>query len=187
MGLFTRRTANDNDLRILLDRDLTRLFGLAVSMTGNKHDAEDLVQETLAKVIDKWDKVEASANQGAYVRSMLVNTYVSQKRRFASREVISDETVAGRLVAVRDSQDQLTDRHLLRSMVTTLPRKQRAVVALRYYEDLPVKQVAEILDMTEVAVRSSCHKALLTMRERMERPLDEAATGVRTTPAHRSA
>ncbi|AKU19175.1 hypothetical protein VV02_21470 [Luteipulveratus mongoliensis] len=137
-----------------------------MSMTGNRYDAEDLVQETLAKVIDKWDQVDASTNPGAYVRRMLANTYISQRRRFASHEVVSDDAVSGGLRAVPDPQERLVDRDLLRSMVTTLPRQQRVIVALRYYEDQSVKEVAQIMEISEAAVRSSCHKALTSLRER---------------------
>ncbi|MDF8264468.1 SigE family RNA polymerase sigma factor [Luteipulveratus flavus] len=163
---MVRSRPSDADLQALLDRDLHRLLGLAMSMTGNRHDAEDLVQETLAKVIDKWGHVESSASPAAYVRRMLTNTYISQRRRFSSREVVSDEVVSGGLDSAPDRQNAHADRDLLRRLVTTLPRQQRAIVALRYYEDRSVREVAQIMGISEVAVRSACHKALSSLRER---------------------
>ena len=161
------RAGAEADLEDFLARDMSRLFGLALSMTGNRHDAEDLLQETLAKVIDKWSKVSRSRTPGAYARSMMVNTFISAKRRFASSEVVSDAVVAGRAQAVTAAYEQVADQDALLRLLSTLPRQQRAVLALRFYDDRPVAEVAQILDISEVAVRSSCHKALVTLRGRM--------------------
>lgn len=151
------------EVEAFVDRELDRLTRLAISLTGNRIDADDLVQETLAKVIVAWRKVEASAAPGAYARTIMVNTFVSGKRRMASREVVSDQAVEQGMGAV-DSVQAYIVRHDLLSVIATLPRRQRAVVVLRYLEDLPVSEVASIMRLREGVVRSTCHRALTTLR-----------------------
>ncbi|KNX39157.1 hypothetical protein VV01_03100 [Luteipulveratus halotolerans] len=162
---------------------MSRPSGRALSLTGNRHDAEDLLQDTLAKIIDKWSKVSASRSPGAYARSMMVNTFLSAKRRSASGEVVSDAVVRSHARVTGGAADQVADRDALLRLAGGLPRQQRAVLALRFYEDMPVAEVARVLDISKVAVRSSCHKALTTLRASMAEHADIETTDRRLRPA----
>ena len=107
-----------------VDAALPRLMGAALSLTGNRHDAEDLVQETLAKVIVHWRRVESADSVDAYVRRAMVNTFVSGKRKRSSREVVSHELVTADTSgpAERDSGQALADRDEVWAMLAGSPR-----------------------------------------------------------------
>lgn len=145
---------------------MPRLVGLAYAMTGNKADAEDLVQDTLALVITKWGRVSEAHNVDAYVRRTMVNTLVSRKRRRASTEVVSHEAVTADWSAPPSPSPDggVTDRAAVLALIRRLPDRQRAVIALRYYEDLPDREIAHALGCSEQAVRSAVHHALTTLR-----------------------
>lgn len=165
MKLFGR-SAQQAEAEAYVASAMPRLVGLAYAMTGNKHDAEDLVQDTLALVITKWSKVSEAENIDAYVRRTMVNTLVSRKRRRASTEVVSHETVTADWSAppAPSAEGGIADRAAVLALIKRLPDRQRAVIALRYYEDLPDKEIAQALGCSEQAVRSAAHNALNTLR-----------------------
>lgn len=145
---------------------MPRLVGLAYAMTGSKPDAEDLVQDTLATVITKWSRVSGAENVDAYVRRTMVNTLISKKRRKWTTEVVSHEAVtadAAQPVSAGVAH-QVTERDAVLGLLRELPDRQRAVMALRFYEDLPDAQIAQALDCSEQAVRSAAHNAMKTLR-----------------------
>ena len=160
------RSAQRTEAEAYVEAAMPRLAGLAYAMTGNKADAEDLVQDTLALVITKWSRVSEAENIDAYVRRTMVNALASRKRRRSSTEVVSQETVTADWSAPpAASGDQgVADRAAVLAMVRRLPDRQRAVVALRYYEDLADREIAHALGCSEQAVRSAAHAALRSLR-----------------------
>jgi RNA polymerase sigma-70 factor (sigma-E family) len=144
---ITRSAEPDPRVEEWVDAALPRLMGPALSLTGHRHDAEDLVQETLAKVILKWDNVERADSPDAYVRRAMVNTFISGKRRRSSTELVSHEAVTDeRRISGRAGHDtELAARDHMWQLLATLPPRQRAVLVLRYYDDLPDAQIAEVL------------------------------------------
>lgn len=148
---------------------MPRLVGLAYAMTGSKADAEDLVQDTLATVVTKWSRVSEAENIDAYVRRTMVNTLISKKRRKWTTEVVSHEVVTAdwSQPASAGVAQQVTDRDAVLELLRQLPDRQRAVMALRYYQDLPDAQIAATLDCSEQAVRSAAHNAMKTLRRLM--------------------
>ncbi|WP_353950121.1 SigE family RNA polymerase sigma factor [Knoellia sp. S7-12] len=148
------------------------LLRLAVMLTGNSHDAEDLLQATFIKVIRHWGRVADAGNPEAYTRKILVNEHLSWRRRPQRRESavaelesppLSDPTIH---VSARDAAWQL---------LNTLPPRQRAVLALRYYSDLSDDQIAATLGCTASTVRSNASRALTALRENYP-ALDPEAT-----------
>ena len=83
------------DLDAWLDGAMPRIYGLAYALTGDSHAAQDLSQEALATVVSKWRTVSRAQNTTAYARQIVVNMFLSQKRKRWSREVISDVVVTG--------------------------------------------------------------------------------------------
>jgi len=154
------------DAATWIDAALPRLMGAALSLTGHRHDAEDLLQETLAKVILKWGSVDQADSPDAYVRRVMVNTFISGKRRRSSTELVSQEAVTDeRRVSARDGHDaDLAARDHMWRLLATLPPRQRAVLVLRYYDDLPDAQIAEVLGCSAVSVRVAAHRAMGTLR-----------------------
>lgn len=168
MRLFGR-SAQQAEAEAYVEAAMPRLVGLAYAMTGRKADAEDLVQDTLATVLVKWSRVSEAENIDAYVRRTMVNTLVSKKRRKASTEVISHEHVTAdwSAPAAPSGEAQVVDRDAVLGLVRQLPDRQRAVVALRYYEDLSDRDIAHALGCSEQAVRNAAHSALKTLRGRV--------------------
>lgn len=173
------RAAQQAEAEAYVEAAMPRLVGLAYAMTGSKVDAEDLVQDTLALVITKWSRMSEAHDIDAYVRRTMYNTLVSRKRRRASTEVVSHEVVtADRVAASAPPADRgVADRQAVLEMVRRLPDRQRAVVALRYYEDLPDRQIAHALGCSEQAVRSAAHAALRSLRALVPTHLGQEAQG----------
>lgn len=163
-------------------REHERLRRVAVSLTGNPHDADDLLQDTLAKLLVHWSKVTATSSPTRYAHRTMVNTFLSGKRRRASTEVVSSEVVDLK-TSSNDPTSDFIQRHDLLSAVLRLPPNQRVVIVLRYLEDLPVSEVAGILGKREGAVRATCHRGLETLRGKT----DSAPRGVASRTAHATA
>ena len=140
------------------------LLRTAYLLTGDRHTAEDLVQTALAKLYLSWDKVQRRELVDGYVRRILVNEHNSLWRRsWKRRETSTDEP----------PEHQALDRHdhgesaALWEFVQTLPRKQRAVIVLRYYDDLSEAETADLLGISVGTVKSQASRALAAMRSRV--------------------
>ena len=166
MRLFGGGSAHRAEAEAYVEQAMPRLVGLAYAMTGQKADAEDLVQDTLALVITKWSRVREAENIDAYVRRTMVNRLSSRKRKKSAGEVVSHETVTADWSAPASPSPEraVADRAAVLELRRQLPDRQRAVVALRYYEDLPDRQIAQALGCSEQAVRSAAHSALNRLR-----------------------
>ncbi|MEV0382786.1 SigE family RNA polymerase sigma factor [Nonomuraea sp. NPDC050643] len=125
-------------------------------LTGNADDAADLVQESLLRLNDSWRRVRDKDNPEAYVRTIMARQHISWWRR-RRREHLTDDVPEG----------SYTDHHTFGELwkeLATLPRRQRVVLVLRYYEDLPDQEIADILGITRGTVRSQAFRALNTLR-----------------------
>jgi len=165
MRLFGR-SAERHEVEAYVEGAMPRLVGLAYAMTGAREDAEDLVQDTLATVVTKWSRISGAENIDAYVRRTMVNTLISKKRRKWTTEVVSHELVTADTARPEGTgvAHRVTERDAVLELLRQLPDRQRAVMALRYYEDLPDAQIAAALDCSEQAVRSAAHNAMKTLR-----------------------
>lgn len=139
-----------------------RLLRTAYLLTGDVHTAEDLVQTTLAKLYLAWHRVADAPSIDAYVRRIMVNEHTSTwRRRWRHREVVSDTSAYDVPTAARE-YDGVGDT--LWTAVRALPERQRAVVVLRYYEQLSEKETADALGVTVGTVKSQASRALATLR-----------------------
>jgi RNA polymerase sigma-70 factor (sigma-E family) len=152
------------------------LLRTAYLLTGDRHTAEDLVQTALAKLYLSWDKVHRREVVDGYVRRILVNEHNSLWRRAWKRREVSTDTVPDHRTVTDDPDDGQSAA--LWDFVQTLPRKQRAVIVLRYYEDLSEAETAEILGISVGTVKSQASRALAGMRARVhDNPLLARETG----------
>ncbi len=135
-----------------------RLFATAVLITQDRALAEDLVQTALLKAWRRWSHIDVSAE--AYVRTTMVHTYTSWWRRKWNGEVPTGDPPE---VRVSPATDAVDDRADLRAALARLPRRQRAVVVLRFYEDLSVAEVAAVLGCSPGTVKSQTSKALVRL------------------------
>ena len=136
------------------------LLRTAVLLTGDRHRAEDLVQEALTKVALRWRRLRDD-NPEAYARRILVRDNISawRKRR---HEVVSDQEPR---VDVPDHAPATERRMALDLALASLTPRQRAVVVLRYYDDLTERATADALGVSVGTVKSQTHLALRRRRE----------------------
>ncbi len=135
------------------------LLRVAHVLTGDQHRAEDLVQGALTKLAARWQRVD---DPDAYVRRVIYNDQVSVWRR---RARIREDPVAE--APDRPAADGFAgaERRIdLRSALSRLGPRQRAVLVLRFFEDLPEAEVARLLGCSVGTVRSQAHRALARLR-----------------------
>jgi RNA polymerase sigma-70 factor (sigma-E family) len=139
------------------------LLRFAWALTGDWHAAEDLVQSALVKTWPRWSSIRRHDDPEVYVRRVIVNSRTSWLRRRSSSEVPAAQTPE-RYPDV-DTYADVDARECLRRVLMRLPTRQRAVVALRYLDDLAEGQVATILGCSVGTVKSQAAKAIVKLRE----------------------
>ncbi|GAB2563580.1 SigE family RNA polymerase sigma factor [Kribbella endophytica] len=139
-----------------------RLLRVALMLAGNVHTAEDLVQTVFARAHRKWKRIGRLEHPEAYLRTMVVNEFLSWRRRLKNRELPLaelDETPS-----TEDVSGRQVERDAAWRLLAKLPRRQRAVLVLRYYEDLPDDEIASVLGCTASTVRSNAARGLAALR-----------------------
>jgi RNA polymerase sigma-70 factor (sigma-E family) len=134
----------------------------ALLLTGDWHAAEDLVQASLVKLYRAWRRLDTSADPDAYLRRILVNTHRSWWRTLWRREV-PVTGVPDRPGPV-DGDDVRAVAQVVRQALAALPARQRTALVLRYFEDLPEAQVAELMGCGVGSVKTHVHRGVQTMR-----------------------
>ena len=132
----------------------------AFLLSGDWYLADDLVQDCLVKVYARWHRIEALDNADGYVRKVLVNVFFDHVRRPARREM-TVEVVPDRLDHAHDALDY---RDQLIAALRDVPPGQRAVLVLRYWEDLSVEQTAAALGKSVGNVKSQSSRGLAALR-----------------------
>ena len=143
------------------------LLRTAYLLTGNKPDAEDLLQIALAKTYLAWNRIRERDAVDAYVRRVLVNTQTSRWRRRRVDEYATDRLPERAEPADADADadaDAIVLHDALWQALAGLPRRQRAVVVLRYYEDLTEAETARVLGISAGTVKSATSRALARLR-----------------------
>ncbi|MCM2420319.1 SigE family RNA polymerase sigma factor [Streptomyces sp. SID13666] len=140
------------------------LLRTARSLTANPCDAEDLLQTALTKTYLAWDRIDDHRALDGYVRRTLVNTRTSQWRKRRIDE-FATEDVPEPLSTAPDHTEQQAQRDALLRAISRLPARQRAMVVLRYYEDMSEIQTAEALGVSVGTVKSAVSRALGKLRD----------------------
>ena len=160
----SRSEARDAEFTAYLEARQPALLRIAYLLTGNRHQAEDVLQTSLAKLYLSWDKIRDHEQVDAYLRRIMVNENNSlwrkgwKRREYATdvlpdAEPFHDEYDDGRSAAVW-------------AIVQTLPGRARAVLVLRYYEQLTEAETADALGISVGTVKSQTSKALASLRQR---------------------
>ncbi|WP_245596473.1 SigE family RNA polymerase sigma factor [Nocardioides alkalitolerans] len=179
------RRGRDEEFADYMAARQASLLRTAYLLCGDRHTAEDLVQTSLAKLYLAWDKVEARSSVDGYVRRILVNEHNSLWRRAWKRKESATDAVP-EVDHHLDAYDDGTSARLW-SFVQTLPRKQRAVIVLRYYEGLSEAEIAETLGVSAGTVKSQASRALAALRERTPSSLAPPVSPADLpAPSHRS-
>jgi RNA polymerase sigma-70 factor (ECF subfamily) len=162
--------------RELVERHKRRLFTLAYDLLGNVHDAEDVSQEAFIKVYRGIGAFRGEAQLGSWMYRIVVNLCLNRRRKKALSEMELrenfDEDGAPQLVSARHSEanpEQMAEAEVmrihLRRALDKLSPQQRTVFILRHDEDLPLAEVAQILNLSEGTVKSQLFRALKKLQQ----------------------
>jgi RNA polymerase sigma-70 factor (sigma-E family) len=138
-----------------------RLQRMAWLLTADWQSAEDLVQDALAKTWRHWRRVSTAEDMDAYVRRVIVNTFVSGRRRLWRHEHPTADPPAERMA---EPSAAVVTQVVVTEALVNLSRRQRTVVVLRYFEDLSIPEVARTLGWPIGTVKSTTSKALDRLR-----------------------
>ncbi|MFN2388848.1 MAG: RNA polymerase sigma factor [Actinomycetota bacterium] len=177
MGLLERsEVERDREVAALFDRNYAPMCRLAYVILGDSQQAEEIVMDATLKMLTGWRRIRDVDNVDAYLRRAVVNMCRSKIRR---------KTIESRVNAVTHRRDERRapdwdpERHEtgreVWNAVIRLPERQRAAVVLRYFEDLPEAQIADILDCSVGTVKSQLSKA----RAKLEKDLGPTLQGAR--------
>lgn len=140
------------------------LVRTAYVLTGNQQDAEDVAQTALTNAYSVWPRIRRADDPTLYVHKVLINVYRTTRRRRRVLEVLTSAVPERRGAAVATAADSLHDRDEIVRALAVLPPKQRAVIVLRYLEDLTEAQTAAVLGCSAGTVKSQASKALAKLR-----------------------
>lgn len=148
-----------------LTAELPGLTRFAAVLTGDRHLAEDVVQDALVKAHGRWSHIGEMDVPAAYVRRMVVNGYLSWRRRWATRTIHAAGDLAEHDRATGgDVASSVAQADHVKRLIATLPRRQRAAVVLRYYAGYDDATAADALGCSVQTVRSHISRALAALR-----------------------
>lgn len=157
------RASEEDAFRDYAVARMPSLLRTAFLLTGDWHRAEDVVSAAVLKLYVSWRRASRVQHLDAYVQRILVRTWLDERRRPWRREHAAAMLPEAGAAAV----DDLDRRADLREVLAGLPSRQRAVLVLRFYEDLSVEQTAEALGCTPGAVKTLTNRALSAVRRRL--------------------
>ena len=151
----------DDDFVAFVDARSAALLRTARLLSaGDQHAAEDLVQTALEKAYVAWPRIQRKGAQESYVRSIMTRSAIDRTRQRTRR----GEVVTAEVPDVPVHQVGPEDRDHVFALLGALPPRQRAVMVLRYYDDLSEAQIAQALGCSAGAVKSHASRALSVMR-----------------------
>jgi RNA polymerase sigma-70 factor (sigma-E family) len=157
----------DEAIADLLVRSGDRLLRLAFQLCHDRAAAEDLVQQALEQVYRRWRARGAVEQPHAYARKAVLNEYLRRRRLAASHEVFTDSPPE---TSDRAEDDAIVERDAMWRALERLPRRQRAALVLRYYEDVPDAEIAALLGCRPATVRSLVARGLAGLRVVVDAP-----------------
>jgi RNA polymerase sigma-70 factor (sigma-E family) len=150
------------DYETFVRAQLPGLLRYSVMLTGERDSAADLVQDVLVKVYRHWPRISGSDRPDRYVTRMVTNQYLSWRRTWAARNLVPVGEVPDRPEADLGTAHAARDEMWRR--MAGLPKRQRAVLVLRYYQQLTDPEIADVLGCSAITVRGYAHRALATLR-----------------------
>ena len=151
-------------------KEYSAVVGLAYALSGSRSGAEDLAQEAFLAAYSNWDRIAGYEQPGAWVRRVVANRSVSTfRRRRAEAKALALAALGHRM----ELPDLGSSDPEFWNAVRSLPRRQSQVVALFYLEDLPIADVADILDMSPGTVKRHLHNGRLALARRLREEVEE--------------
>lgn len=151
----------DGELTDFCGRELPKLIGVLTLYSGNRALGEELAQEALARLCLRWAQVRDMRSPEAWVHRVGINLANSYFRRRLV-EMRAHRRTRGTETATREPD--AADAIAIRKAVASLPRRQRAAVVLRYYADLKVSEVADLMDCPESTVKTLTRRGIERLR-----------------------
>jgi RNA polymerase sigma-70 factor (sigma-E family) len=158
---------------------LPAVLRFATALTGDPELAKDLVQEVLIRVSGRWQKIGQLDRPEAYIRKMVINEYLSWRRR-SWRLIPSEMSTHFTGRPSPDPADGYIERQALLAELAKLSRRQRTALVLRYYEGFSDAEIAEVMGCAQSTVRGHVFKALAVLRIELDQPLTTAVPGKET-------
>ena len=158
-----RRSASEAEFTAYVQERRASLYATAYHLTGDRFEAEDLLQSALFSTYKAWDRISDKAAVGGYLRRTMTNLHISAWRRRKLNEYPTEELpeTPGDTDAMRGTEL----RAVLWQALARLPELQRTMLVLRYYEGRTDPEIAEILDISVGTVKSSIWRSLRRLRE----------------------
>ena len=158
-----RRSLTEAEFTAYVQERRASLYATAYHLTGDRFEAEDLLQSALFSTYRAWDRISDKAAVGGYLRRTMTNLHISAWRRRKLNEYPTEELpeTAGDTDAMRGTEL----RAVLWQALARLPELQRTMLVLRYYEGRTDPEIAEILDISVGTVKSSIWRSLRRLRE----------------------
>lgn len=166
-----------NAFRELVERHMKKMYYLCYDLTRNHHDAEDLSQEVFIKVFHSISKFRGESKFSSWIHRIAVNTFIDKGRRYKpvldsfEEEFSEDENVVKPPVdqepihnPEKGAESGLIQKHLDHAL-KELPNQQRSVFVLRHYQQYSLKEIAELLKISEGSVKSSLFRAIRRLQE----------------------
>ncbi len=152
------------DFEEFIRAELGPLTRFAGALTGDRYAAEDMLSDALLKVASRWRRISRADDPAAYVRRVVINTYLSDLRKAKRRKtmVTSDSWLLDR--PAPDMAADVAARQDVAALLARLPPQQRAAVVLRYLLDQTDDQIAAALNCSPGTVRSHLSRARATLR-----------------------
>jgi RNA polymerase sigma-70 factor (sigma-E family) len=160
------KSSQDEEFREYVAARSAALHRAAYLLTGNWAAAEDLVQTTLTKTYLAWGRIRATDSVDAYTRRILYNTNASWWRKRSNREKPTD-VITDRPDSSGDFAEESAVRDAMWKHIASLPKRQRSVLVLRYYENRTDAQIAEVLGISTGTVKSQASRALAGLRKKL--------------------
>ncbi len=147
-----------------IEAELAGLTRFAGVLSGDRQTAHDILVDALLVTSRRWADIGPMGNPTAYVRRIIVTTFLADRRKNARRKT-SPSSDNDLLDAIEDDEaGRVDNRHLLDQLLRQLPRQQRTAVVLRYYLDYADTSIAEAMGTTSSGVRSNISRALASLR-----------------------
>lgn len=149
-----------------MEEQYPRVEGALVLYTGDRLRAQDLAQETFARVCQHWERVERMAAPGPWVHRVAMNLAHSAHRRRGAERRATDRAIArGAGLDLLVAEPDVVVAGALRTALLALPERERAVVVLRFYADLSVEDTASVLGIPSGTVKTTTRRAVAALRE----------------------
>jgi RNA polymerase sigma-70 factor (sigma-E family) len=143
---------------------LGSLLRFAMVITCDRHVAEDVVQDVLVRAYGRWHRLTVMEHPEAYLKRMIVNEYLSWRRRSRRLLPLDAAVLVPMLTPTPDHAGHCGEHAALIGRVAALPPRQRTVIALRFFDDRSDAEIADLLNCSESTVRSTASRALAALR-----------------------